>query len=303
MLEQESSIRKPLCLYEVSEKKRGMTLAYRLLALDIDGTLLKNNNRLDRETKEAIQFAMDKGAAVTLVTERHFHSAAKVAKALKLKYPIVTHNGAFISSSIDQPFYTSKIQHEVLLQLVEFLETYQCQVRFSNEKMSVSNRSKQSNLLAKMTIGVSEPLFYPVTYVSSLSAYLREHNDDATDVKVTLYKKNKDEVIQSIQDFFPSIQVKEEKDDVLILTRNGASKYNGLVRLAQHVGISLMDTVAVGDSYDDLEMIEKVGLGVAMRNAPEEVRRRADWVTRSNNMNGVAYMVKEVFRKQMKSYV
>lgn len=280
-----------------------MTLAYRLLALDIDGTLLKNSNRLDRETKEAVQFAMDKGAAVTLVTERNFHSAAKVAKALKLKYPIVTHNGAFISSSIDQPFYTCKIQHDVLLQLVEFLETYQCQVRFSNEKLSVSNRSKQSNLLTKMTIGVSEPLFYPVVYVSSLSDYLRENDDDATDVKVTLYQGNKEEVIQSLADFFPTIQVKEEEDQTLTLSRNGASKFNGLARLAQHVGISLMNTVAVGDSYDDLEMIEKVGLGVAMKNAPEKVRQRADWITRSNDMNGVAYMVKEVFRKQMKSYV
>ncbi|GGH88060.1 Cof subfamily protein (haloacid dehalogenase superfamily) [Pullulanibacillus pueri] len=278
-------------------------MAYRLLALDIDGTLLKNSNRLDRETKEAVQFAMDKGAAVTLVTERNFHSAAKVAKALKLKYPIVTHNGAFISSSIDQPFYTCKIQHDVLLQLVEFLETYQCQVRFSNEKLSVSNRSKQSNLLTKMTIGVSEPLFYPVVYVSSLSDYLRENDDDATDVKVTLYQGNKEEVIQSLADFFPTIQVKEEEDQTLTLSRNGASKFNGLARLAQHVGISLMNTVAVGDSYDDLEMIEKVGLGVAMKNAPEKVRQRADWITRSNDMNGVAYMVKEVFRKQMKSYV
>ncbi|GGE44380.1 stress response protein YhaX [Pullulanibacillus camelliae] len=278
-------------------------MAYRLLALDIDGTLLKTNNRLDRETKEAVQFAMDKGAAVTLVTERHFHSAAKVAKALRLKYPIITHNGAFISSSIDRPIYTSKIRHDVLLQLVEFLETYQCKVRFSNEKMSVSNRSKQANLLAKMTIGVSEPLFYPVTYVDSLSDYLRENADDATDVKVELLKDNKEEMLQSLQDFFPSVQVKEEGPKAFILTRSGSSKYNGLQHLAQHVGISLLDTVAVGDSYNDLEMIEKVGLGVAMKNAPKTVRERANWITRSNDMNGVAYMLKEVFRKQMKSYV
>jgi len=278
-------------------------LAYRLLALDIDGTLLKTNNRLDRETKEAVQFAMDKGAAVTLVTERHFHSAAKVAKALKLKYPIITHNGAFISSSIDHPIYTSKIRHDILLQLVEFLETYKCEVRFSNEKMSVSNRPKQVNLLAKMTIGVNEPLFYPVTYVDSLSDYLRENADDATDVRVEISKEIKEEMLQSLQDFFSAIQVKEVGDQGLILTQKESSKYNGLLHLAQYIDISLLDIIAVGDSCDDLEMIDKVGLGVAMKNAPKAVRQRADWVTRSNDMNGVAYTLKEVFRKQMKSYV
>lgn len=278
-------------------------MAYRLLALDIDGTLLKTNNRLDRETKEAVQFAMDKGAAVTLVTERHFHSAAKVAKALKLKYPIITHNGAFISSSIDRPIYTSKIRHDTLLQLVEFLEAYKCEVHFSNEKMSVSNHPKQANLLAKMTIGVNEPLFYPVTYVDSLSDYLRENADDATDVRVECSTDTKEEMLQSLQDFFSDIQVKEVGDQGLLLTRKESSKYNGLLHLAQHIGISLLDIVAVGDAYDDLEMIEKVGLGVAMKNAPKAVRQHADWVTRSNDMNGVAYTLKEVFRKQMKSYV
>ncbi|WEG12047.1 Cof-type HAD-IIB family hydrolase [Pullulanibacillus sp. KACC 23026] len=278
-------------------------MVYRILALDIDGTLLKNNHRLDRSTKEAVAFAKEKGAIVTLVTERHFHSAAKVAKALKLTHPIVTHNGAFISTTIDDPIHTNKISHDVLLQLVEFLETYNCRIRFAHERLSVSNRPRQKNLIAKMTVGVSEPLFYPVTYVNSLSGYLRENGDDAAEVEVELYNDNMEEVLQAMEDFFPSLQVRKEDATTLVLTNHGATKWGGLSYLCHRLGIPVHQVVTVGDDANDLEMIEKAGLGVAMQNAPKEVRAKADWITRSNDMNGVAYVVREVFRKQMKTYV
>lgn len=276
-------------------------MVYRLLALDIDGTLLSSNNRLDRQTKDAIQYAQKKGVVVTLVSERHFHSAAKVARALRLSQPIITHNGAFVSSSIDDPVYTSKIDHSVLMQLAEFLETYPCQIQMSHERLSISNRPNQQNLIAKMTIGMNEPLFYPVTYVDLLSQYLLENYEGATDVKVKLDdKKVMDDLEKAMNDYFPSLDVQRTEQDSLTLVRQGTSKFNGLLFFAGQLGIPLNEIVAVGDGFDDAEMIEKCGLGVAMRNAPAEVKNKADWVTRSNDMDGVAYMVKEVLRKQIR---
>jgi hypothetical protein len=87
------------------------------------------------------------------------------------------------------------------------------------------------------------------------------------------------------------------------LTNHGASKWNGLSYLGRRLGVAPHQIVVVGDDYNDLEMIQKAGLGVAMQNAPKEVKAAADWVTRSNDMNGVAYVVREVFRKQMKTFV
>ncbi|MDF2911803.1 MAG: Cof-type family hydrolase [Sporolactobacillus laevolacticus] len=276
-------------------------MVYRLLALDIDGTLLSSNNRLDRQTKDAIQYAQKKGVIVTLVSERHFHSAAKVARALRLTQPIITHNGAFVSSSMDDPVYTSKIDHSVLMQLAEFLETYPCQIQMSHERLSISNRPHQKNLIAKMTIGMNEPLFYPVTYVDSLSQYLLENYEGATDVKVKLDdKKVMDDLEKAIGDYFPSLDAWRTAPDSLTLVRQGTSKFNGLLFFAGQLGIPLHEIVAVGDSLQDAEMIEKAGLGVAMRNAPAEVKEKADWLTRSNDMDGVAYVVREVFRKQIR---
>ena len=68
--------------------------------------------------------------------------------------------------------------------------------------------------------------------------------------------------------------------------------------LGEHLNISLNEMVAIGDSMEDLEIIENVGLGVAMGNSPVELKQAADWITRSNSENGVEYMIKEHFRKQ-----
>ena len=78
----------------------------------------------------------------------------------------------------------------------------------------------------------------------------------------------------------------------------GVSKLTGLFYLAERLGISRSQIVCIGDAVDDMEMIKEVGLGVAMGNAPFEVKHAADWITRSQNEQGVAYMVKEHFRKQ-----
>jgi HAD-superfamily hydrolase, subfamily IIB len=276
-------------------------LVYRLLALDIDGTLLTSNNRLDRRTRDAIAYARKKGIIVTLVSERHFHAAAKVARALKLDHPIITHNGAFVSSSIDHPVYTSKIDHSVLVQLTEFLETYPCQIQISHERLSISNRPRQKNLIAKMTIGMNEPLFYPVTYVDTLSQYLLENYEGATDVKVKLSDTAAlGELEQALRNYFPAIDVSRTAPTDLTLVRQGTSKFNGLLFFAGQLGIPLHEIVAVGDAAEDAEMITKAGLGVAMRNAPLEVKNGADWITRSNDMDGVAYAVREIFRKQLR---
>ncbi|MFT8362869.1 MAG: Cof-type HAD-IIB family hydrolase [Sporolactobacillus sp.] len=276
-------------------------MVYRLLALDIDGTLLNTNDRLDRQTKEAVAFARKKGIMVTLVSERNFHSAAKVARALKLTQPIITHNGAFVSSSLDNPVYTSKIDHSVLIQLVEFLETYPCQIQISHERLSVSNRPRQKNLIAKMTIGMNEPLFYPVTYVDTLSQYLLENYEGATDVKIKLNDPEvMDKIHNAMRDYFPALEVTRDSSQDMTIVRQGTSKFNGLLFFAGQMGIPLHEIVAVGDGKDDAEMIEKVGLGVAMRNATQEVKEKADWITRSNNMDGVAYVIREVFRKQLR---
>lgn len=277
-------------------------MVYRMLAVDIDGTLLHSNNRLNRRTKDAIEFVKNKDVYVTLVTERHFHSAKKIAKALKLDTILVTQNGAFIASTLDKPIYEKRLKPETVHRLVEALEAYDCHVRVSHERFSIGNRVRQKNeLVAKMTIGLGDPLFYPVTFVDSLGEYLLDNSIAPTKMDVHFfYSDERAEAFEKLREAFPQVTIGRSEDNDMEIVAKGVSKAAGLQLLARRMGIKQQEIVAIGDSYADAEMIARAGLGVAMKNAPAEVKKGAHWITRTNDQNGVSYAVKEVFRKQLR---
>ncbi|MGG3800346.1 Cof-type HAD-IIB family hydrolase [Metabacillus fastidiosus] len=275
---------------------------YRLLALNIDGTLLRSNGRLQPSTKEAIQYVQKKGVAVTLVTNRHFQSARKLAKALKLKTFYVTHGGAFIANKLDDPFFEKRISEEKTFNLIQVLENYNCHIRVVHERFSIGNKKKTpDNMVNKTLLNTSDTIFYPLQFVDSLGDTLLDEPASALKIEAVFndeeYKK---EAAETIRAAFEDIDLKMIQPKKLELVAKGVSKENGLRTLARHLNIPMEEIVAIGDSIDDLDMISQVGLGVAMSNAPFEVKKAADWVTRTNDQQGVEYMVKEHFRKQQR---
>ncbi|APH07141.1 Cof-type HAD-IIB family hydrolase [Bacillus weihaiensis] len=275
---------------------------YKLLALNVDGTLLRSNGRIQSSTKEAIEYVKDKGIYVTLVTNRHFQSAKKVAKALKLDSYLITHGGAFISENLDHPIFEKRLSEDMTFNLVQVLESYKCNIRLTHERYSIGNRKRiASNLLSKSILNTSDSMFYPVQFVDSLGDTLRDEPVSATKIDVFFSNEvDKEEAQNVIQEAFQDVDVKEAQPNKLEIVQKGLSKEYGLRVLANHLSIPMGETVVIGDSIDDIGMISSSGLGVAMWNAPFEVKQAADWITRSNNHEGVGYMVKEHFRKQQR---
>ncbi|WP_297992009.1 Cof-type HAD-IIB family hydrolase [Anoxybacillus sp.] len=270
---------------------------YKLLALNIDGTLLKTNGKLEKKTKEAIEFVKKKDVYITLMTSRNFLSAKKVAKALKLDSYLVTFQGALIAKSLDEKLHESVIPAQKTFDIVHVLEHFNCNVRLLHERYSIGNRKKiKNNMVAKTILG--DPFFYPAQFVDSLSDVLR---DDPIDVmKIDVFysdEEERDDIVETIEQAFPELAVTISEGKIELFQK-GVSKQNGLIRLGNELGISLKEMVVIGDQIDDMPAIEAAGLGVAMGNAPNEVKAVADWVTRSNEQLGVAYMIKEHFRKQ-----
>ncbi|MDX8289434.1 Cof-type HAD-IIB family hydrolase [Metabacillus indicus] len=275
-------------------------MIYRLLALNIDGTLLRSNGRLEPSTREAVQYVQNKGVYVTLVTSRHFQMAKKLAKALKINNLLVTHSGAFVSDKVDRSLYENRISEEKTFNLVQVLETFDCNVRIVHERFSLGNRKKvSSSILGKTLLSPKDPLFYPVQFVESLGENLRDEPLAAP--KLDVYFSEAESCLEAekvLANAFEGITVRVKNPSMLEITAKGVSKEKGLRLLGQHLGIAQEEMVAIGDAEDDMNMIELAGLGVAMGNAPHAVKKAADWITRSNDDQGVAYMVKEHFRKQ-----
>ncbi|AZB42207.1 HAD family phosphatase [Bacillus sp. FJAT-42376] len=275
-------------------------MVYRMLALNIDGTLLRSNGRLHQATREAIEFVQKKGVYVTLVTNRHFQSARKLARALKLESILVTHSGAFISEKIDEPLFERRLGEEMTYTLVQVLENYECHIRIIHERYSIGNRVKVTpHMTGSTVIQSSEPLFYPNQYVESLGDALRDEPIDAPKIEVLFQSKSEKQAAENfLNETFQEVTLSTRNPLRFDLTAKGVSKATGLGLLCSHLQIPMSEVVAIGDSADDRDMIAHAGLGVAMGQAPFEVKQAADWITRSNEDSGVAYMIKEHFRKQ-----
>lgn len=272
----------------------------RLLALNIDGTLLQENGKLLKGTREAVQFVKRKGVYVTLFTNRNFQSAHKIAKALKLDSILVTHGGAFISSSLDKPLIQKKLSEENTYNIVQVLEHFECNIRISHERFSIGNRQQNApNLIARTVLSNADPLFYPVQFVDSLGDALRDRPVAAPKIDVMFTSRGeKERALKTLQKAFEDVNFVECGGGKIEILPVNVSKFRGLQLLGEHLGIELKEMVAIGDSLEDAPIIENVGLGVAMGNAPIAVKQVADWITRSNTESGVEYMIKEHFRKQ-----
>ncbi|KAF6511106.1 Cof-type HAD-IIB family hydrolase [Geobacillus sp. FSL K6-0789] len=275
---------------------------YKLLALNIDGTILKNNGRLPRETKEAVDYVKKKGVYVTLITSRNLLSARKVAKALRLDGMLIAFQGAMIARTLDDRLFDAVIPEERTFNIVQILENFNCNIRLMHERYSLGNRKKvKKNLVVQTVLSSSDPFFYPTQFVDSLGDVLID--EPIAVPKIDVYfatDEQRDAAAALLTKSIPSIDMIMQPNGKMEIVPQGVSKLAGLRRLAQHIGVSLKETVVIGDGLDDLPAIEAAGLGVAMGNAPLEVKRAADWVTRSNEQLGVAYMVKEHFRKQQR---
>ena len=275
-------------------------MIYRMLAVNIDGTLLQTNGRINKLTKEAIDYVQQKGIYVTLVTSRSFLSAKKVAKALKINSILITHSGAYIAKEIGKPIHASRIEENTTYDLVRLLEGFPCQIRLVHEHYSLANKYKLShNLLAKTVFTSGDPVSYSQQFVDSIGETIVDEPTSPSSIEVYFeYKEDLKDVKEAIENVFSEVECIRLDELRLNIVSTGVSKFNGLLYLAERIGIPRSQIVCIGDDLDDIEMIEAAGLGVAMGNAPVEVKRAANWITRSQDQNGVAYMIKEHFRKQ-----
>ncbi|MBA4535648.1 HAD family phosphatase [Bacillus aquiflavi] len=275
-------------------------MIFRLLALNVDGTLLTQNGRIHKSTKEAVEYVQQKGVLVTIVTSRSYSSVRKLAKTLNLTGPIITHRGAFISSVLDKPIFVKRIGEEITLELVRFFEGFQCQIRLIHEKFTLANKFKhEKNFIGKTVISPHDYMYYNQQYVDSISETLIDDpvNPLHLEVKFEHHQDLKDAQI-AISGMFSEVDTVKTTDLTLEIVSSHVSKLSGLIYLGEHLEILPKEMVVIGDGVDDIPMIKTAGLGVAMGNASFPVKKAADWVTRSNQEQGVAYMVKEHFRKQ-----
>ncbi|MDH7485041.1 MAG: Cof-type HAD-IIB family hydrolase [Anaerolineae bacterium] len=285
-------------------------LSYRLLVLDLDGTVMGDDQRIRPAVREAVRRAQAAGVAVTLATGRGFDAALSYARQLGITVPLICYQGGLIKSPVDGTVLHEETFSQALArELIGWVAARQGQpFRLSSEAHQVPEIPGDFSFqvgrieMALFLDGVmyleglqQESDFYyryfgqRVQLVADLAAALHARPSKAM---LIAHPATGDEILPELKAAFSGrLQIVRSHPLFVEATPPGVSKGRGVARLAAHLGIPQAATIAVGDNENDLSMVQWAGLGVAMGNATPEVKAAADWIAPSVAEDGVVAVI------------
>jgi len=268
----------------------------RLIAIDIDGTLLNPQKQISPRTRAAIRAAREAGIIVTLATARRYLSTGSIATELGLDIPIVLYDGALI---LDHPdghvLHTNLLQAEIAQQVVDVLVEYNVQPvihHFTNqvEETWTGPEDFDNEDVAKYFAYLPEiniiRRFQHATCCMGQPDPLRIVAFTTEDRVMKLVP-----AISSLHCAWNITPLGSYQTAELAIMHKTCSKASGVEALARHLGITMQQVMAIGDNNNDIEMLQAAGWGVAMGQAPEAVKAVAHAVTASNAEDGVALAI------------
>ncbi len=264
-------------------------MTYKMIVLDLDDTLLQTDQTISPRTKQALMNAQNAGVKVVLASGRPTFGMLHIAEELRLNdYGsfILSYNGAkVINCANKEELFSSTLTPEVVHSLYEISRQEDVLIHsYVGNQIVTEVANKFTDIegaLTGMEIVEVESFVHAVSEPVVKVLMLAEPDELAVvEKKLQLNLAGKLSVMRS-KPFF------------LEFTEDGVTKGTSLNILIQNLGIQRDEVIAIGDSYNDLAMIEFAGLGVAMGNSPDDIKSKADYVTDTNMNDGVAKVVEE----------
>ena len=264
----------------------------KLVLIDIDGTLVRDDKTLPAENEEAIKEALQSGVLVTLVTGRNYGAAKEIIDKLQLDVPVVLQNGAFIY----RPYSGEVIRKVGLTGDVAKRVIHLC-------------RQEGTFYILYRDFLMQKDMLIDQDYDGPFSMYLKRNAvrldrvEDVTsfipgEVAEVALLGNEDRILRVLRqlgdgDNFTVIKSLTREDEAFYeIFGPKVGKGEALNYLCQHFGVSPEEVMFIGDAYNDIDIMLLVGFPVAMGNAVEEVKKFAKAVTKSNNEGGVAWAIR-----------
>jgi len=257
-----------------------------MIAIDLDGTLLTDELMISPDTVIAIQKAVGIGTIVTIATGRMFPSAKLIAQQLGINVPLITYQGAIIKDVNEKEvMYERLISPEIAQKLVEIalekkihLQVYQDDILYSsseNEKLITYSEE------VKVPYMVEPDLFKLAKKGFTKALFIEE--PDCLD---TLQEE-----LRTL--FGVRAHIAKSKKHYLEVTHPEANKGSALLHLAKKLGIDRSEIIGIGDNYNDFDLVSTAGLGIAMGNAVKELKDIADYISLTNNEEGVLHVIEK----------
>ncbi|MDD4159435.1 MAG: Cof-type HAD-IIB family hydrolase [Synergistaceae bacterium] len=258
----------------------------KLVAVDIDGTILNSSSELSSRTKNALRSAILYGVPVVAATGRMYPSALPVIKEIGISAPCVFYNGAVVRDPISEEIiYKKSLGKELTAEVISYYrqESWYIQV-YSDDKLYVED-SRDPRSMYYENISRIKPV--------SLGEGFWDFKADSTKL-LGIALDDEDFVIMAENTksrFGGRIYTATSWGAFVEITHPEVNKAKGLMLVAERLGVDPKDVLAIGDGVNDKEMIIWAGHGVAMGNAPDNVKAAADETAPDNDSDGAAVIL------------
>ena len=280
---------------------------YKLIAIDLDGTLFNSYGEVSNENKEAIKYAIENGVEIVLASGREPQSIKKTSLSLGIKNYLIAGNGANVYSiKEDKNIYESYISKEKALEVIS---------KCINNSMFVNVYTNRGIIAEKMEYNVkvfnsennykSQEKRTNIEIVSDIYKYIEEN--DLNILKIIICDNDKiifDNIVQKMRDIsgidvldvehMSKKKIRIGTQDVNMeyfyteITNKNTNKWTAIEFLIEKLNIKKEDIICIGDNMNDKKMIENAGVGINMKNSALALMNIGDYTTEDNNSSGVA---------------
>ena len=269
-------------------------LKYKLICVDMDRTLLNSKKEITRKSLDAIKKAHELGVKLVIATGRIFVSAGYYGDLIGVKAPIIASNGAYVREKDgEKVIFEEYLSMEECSNIVSILKEYNIVPHFYSFDTIYTSKIIHSSLAYKNAnaklpqnrqvkievIDDWEKLFLKRPKLIKTMA-VDDDGDKVLQAKERFLSLDKFEVVSSFSKSFE------------VMPR-GTSKGNAVKKICEYYGVHPSEVIAIGDNENDISMIEYAGLGIAMGNSEEKVKDIADYITESNDRDGVAMAIEK----------
>lgn len=266
-----------------SQVQGGFLRLVKLVAIDLDDTLLDSGLKIADKCLQAISEVQQRGILVTLATGRMYRSALPYARQLKVDVPLITYQGGLVKNSLSEEIlYFRPLPPVPAAEVIRFFRNNGIHYHsYRDDELCMESLTEEGRYYERLS-GIKAVIVDDLVSVCNSGGAMKI-------MAVTDDKKLLLSMERELQDRYgETLNITRSKPFFLEVMAREANKADALRVVAAHYQINRDQVMAIGDSYNDIAMLEWAGVGVAMGNAWEAVKEAADFVTCSNDEDGVA---------------
>jgi len=254
-------------------------------AIDLDGTLLDSQYQLSEENCQAVKKLAEKGVIVVLASGRMHATILPFSRRIHIEDPIISYNGAMAKHvKTEEVLHHIPIPSHLSEEIIELCAMRKLHLNFYlNDTLYVRELNRWSELYDGRTKATSHP-------VGDLHRF---DGQEPTKLQIVDAPENIDNLSIEFKDYFQkNLYITKTQPEYLEFMNPEVSKGRALIAVTEKLGINKEKIVAFGDGYNDISLMEAAAFRIAMENSVEEIKTLADYITGTNDENGVATAIK-----------